>query len=308
MSTVRIVVIGFLTLGLTTSCSSDSDQSATQSSASTTTATTTTATLAASQPTITAPPIVGSGALAADTFVYDATTVANELGEVEEAIISPTTDPKDLTALGARQQALYRAYGRLDLNGQSDVLVDVPDDVRKTVLQMTSAGAALRNLGGSNLSGVFPSWTVRQPLPAEQLKSYYVEAGAKYDVPWMTLAAINFVETRFGRIVGPSNAGAIGPMQFLASSWNLYGEGGDITDDRDSIFAAANFLAQHDAKTDLNRAIYAYNPSDEYVTAIVNYSAVLQANPTQLDSMHGWQVYVRLATGDYLLPAGWTKP
>jgi hypothetical protein len=244
----------------------------------------------------------------ADATVYPAEVVASELQQVESAISDPLTSATDLESLGLRQQSVYRAYGRLDLQGQSDVLVAVDDAVLKVALPMTSAGASLRNLSGSSVAGEFPSWTVRQPVPVDQLKSYYVEAGAQYGIPWTTLAAINYVETRFGRIVGPSNAGAIGPMQFLASSWNKYGLGGDITNDRDAIFAAANFLAQHDAANDLPRAIYAYNPSDEYVTAIVNYMTVLESDPRRLNAMYGWQVIVRLQTGDYALPAGWTKP
>jgi membrane-bound lytic murein transglycosylase B len=61
-------------------------------------------------------------------------------------------------------------------------------------------------------------------------------------VPWQYLAAVNFVETKFGRIRGTSIAGAQGPMQFLPSNWKQYGKGGDINSDRDAIAAAARFL------------------------------------------------------------------
>jgi hypothetical protein len=61
-------------------------------------------------------------------------------------------------------------------------------------------------------------------------------------VRWFYLAAINFVETDFGRVAGPSSAGAQGPMQFLPATWAIYGHG-DIHRASDAIVAAARFLA-----------------------------------------------------------------
>ena len=66
-------------------------------------------------------------------------------------------------------------------------------------------------------------------------------------MPWTYLAAIHLVETRMGRIRGASTAGARGPMQFLPSTWALYGAGGDINDPRDAILAAARLLRHHGA-------------------------------------------------------------
>ena len=40
-------------------------------------------------------------------------------------------------------------------------------------------------------------------------------AGAAYGVPWQVLAAINKIESNFGRNMGPSSAGAVGWMQFM---------------------------------------------------------------------------------------------
>ena len=56
-------------------------------------------------------------------------------------------------------------------------------------------------------------------------------------VPWNYLAAIHLIETRFGSIEGTSTAGAQGPMQFLPSTFEAYGDGGDIHSLRDSIMA-----------------------------------------------------------------------
>ena len=51
----------------------------------------------------------------------------------------------------------------------------------------------------------------------------YQAAGTAYDIPWQVLAAINEVETDYGRDLNVSSAGAEGWMQFLPSSWALYG-------------------------------------------------------------------------------------
>ena len=51
----------------------------------------------------------------------------------------------------------------------------------------------------------------------------YQAAGIEYDVPWQVLAAINEIETDYGRNLSVSTAGAVGWMQFLPSTWKRYG-------------------------------------------------------------------------------------
>ena len=98
-----------------------------------------------------------------------------------------------------------------------------------------------------------PAWTIRAPLPADELLGYYREAEAATGIPWPYLAAINLVETRLGRIVGLSSADAVGPMQFLRSTWDACCTG-DPTVDRDAILGAATYLrrrggaGRHDAR------------------------------------------------------------
>ena len=73
-------------------------------------------------------------------------------------------------------------------------------------------------------------------------------AGTAYGVPWQVLAAINEVETDYGRDLSVSSAGAEGWMQFLPASWAQYGvdANGDGFKDpynpADAIFAAARYL------------------------------------------------------------------
>jgi hypothetical protein len=57
----------------------------------------------------------------------------------------------------------------------------------------------------------------------------------------MLPAAVNFVESAFGRVRSSSSAGVQGPMQFLPSTWAAHGLGGDVHDPRDAGLGAANW-------------------------------------------------------------------
>ena len=104
-----------------------------------------------------------------------------------------------------------------------------------------------------------PAWRIVAPAPAEELLAYYRDAEAASGVGWNYLAAINLIETRLGSVVGPSSAGAQGPMQFLPSTFAAYGDGGDIYSPRDSILAAGRYLAANGFANNRDQAIYQYN-------------------------------------------------
>lgn len=149
-----------------------------------------------------------------------------------------------------------------------------------------------------------PPWRI---IPAENLPALlgdYRAAQAATGVGWSYLAAINFVESDFGRIIGPSSAGARGPMQFLPATWASYGRG-DIYRPRDAIAAAARFLAGHGAPASIRSALYAYNPSWRYVDAVQRYARQLRADPNALTGYYDSQVICRLAHGWALLPPGY---
>ena len=59
---------------------------------------------------------------------------------------------------------------------------------------------------------------VPETVSPAALQQLWQQAGAEYGVPWQVLAAINKVESNFGRNMGPSSAGAIGWMQFMPST------------------------------------------------------------------------------------------
>ena len=58
--------------------------------------------------------------------------------------------------------------------------------------------------------------------PPGYLIPIYEEAGRRYDVPWRVLAAINLIETDYGRNLGVSSSGAVGWMQFMPETWRQW--------------------------------------------------------------------------------------
>jgi membrane-bound lytic murein transglycosylase B len=115
------------------------------------------------------------------------------------------------------------------------------------------------------------------------------------------LAAINFIESNFGRLRNNSNAGAVGPMQFIPATWAAYGLGGDIRDPHDAIIGAANYLHANGAPHDYARAIYHYNPSPLYVNAVLRYARAMRRDPRTFAVYWSWQSFQRTPSGEVQL-------
>ena len=103
----------------------------------------------------------------------------------------------------------------------------------------------------------------------------------------------NFVESSFGRLRNESVAGARGPMQFMPATWAAYGLGGDVRDPRDAILGAANYLHANGAPGDEARALYHYNPSRLYVSAVRRYTRRIRADERMYYALYSWQVFYR---------------
>jgi hypothetical protein len=242
--------------------------------------------------------------------------VAAELVRVERALRTDAGTPASREALGWAQQ---HAYGALAEHPEwySAVTAALPADVAAPVARNHDAAEHLTSPSLGPAPTEPPDWTIRTPAPAATLMAWYREAEAATGVPWPYLAAIHLVETRMGRIHGNSAVGAQGPMQFMPATWEEYGAGGDVQSDHDSILAAGRFLAAHGGATkrgaldgegaDITRALFAYNPSDDYVAAVDDYAQVMVADSRAYDGYHAWQVYVTTTAGTQRLPEGWTR-
>jgi membrane-bound lytic murein transglycosylase B len=100
------------------------------------------------------------------------------------------------------------------------------------------------------------------------------------------------VESAFGRLRNRSVSGAKGPMQFIPATWRAYGLGGDINDPHDAILGAANYLHANGAPRHERQAIYRYNPSRHYVSAISRYTRRIRHDWRAFYAYYAWQVYV----------------
>ncbi|MGH2579259.1 MAG: lytic transglycosylase domain-containing protein [Actinomycetota bacterium] len=111
----------------------------------------------------------------------------------------------------------------------------------------------------------------------------------------------NYTESKFGRVVSASSAGAQGPMQFIPSTWAAYGLGGDVHDPHDAILGAANYLHASGAPGNYRVALYHYNPVPEYVDAVMRYARQMTRDPRTFYAYYNWQVFVLTKHGDLRL-------
>ena len=118
----------------------------------------------------------------------------------------------------------------------------------------------------------------------------YQAAGIQYGVRWEVLAAINEIETDYGRNLNVSTAGALGWMQFMPATWQQYGVDANQDGKRDpfnpvdAIFAAARYLKAAGAEQDVRKAVWAYNHADWYVDSVLERAQLIAAIPTDLVS------------------------
>jgi hypothetical protein len=105
-------------------------------------------------------------------------------------------------------------------------------------------------------------------------------------------------------VVGLSTAGAVGPMQFLPSTWKACCSG-DPTVDRDAIVGAAVYLQRRGGPADMARAVRGYNPNDAYLTMVTRYATNLAADERTYAGYHAWQVFVTTTAGPVRLPEGY---
>ena len=202
--------------------------------------------------------------------------------------------PDDVTLAALYQQRIERLLSRNEPLGRA-VIKRLPAPVAAHVRDDVAAHRELARLTPPlRLDAI----RIGSSAPAARLRAYYAEAQRRFAVPWSLLAAVNFVESHFGRVRSASAAGAQGPMQFLPSTWRRYGLGGDVHDPHDAIFGAANYLRAAGVRRNTRRALYAYNPSSAYVDAIQRYARWIARDRFAYLTYYSWQVFAKTTSGE----------
>jgi membrane-bound lytic murein transglycosylase B len=173
------------------------------------------------------------------------------------------------------------------------VLAQLPRGLARDARDDVLAHRELRGLTPPRPLSAFRVGTAR---PAAQLRAWYLEAQRRSAVPWQVLAAVNYVESDFGRLRNESVAGALGPMQFIPSTWRTYGRG-DVHDPRQAILAAGRFLRAAGAARSIRSALYRYNPSPAYVDAILRFSGRIRRDPRAFLVYYARRLIVRTPGG-----------
>jgi Transglycosylase SLT domain len=125
--------------------------------------------------------------------------------------------------------------------------------------------------------------------PASYIQLF--QASAKDYCPglsWTVLAAIGQIESGDGANEGPSTAGALGPMQFLPSTWatwgiDAFGQTGkpNVMNPYDAVPSAARLLCADGAAAggqSLANAIFDYNHAEWYVREVLALAAEYAAD------------------------------
>lgn len=198
--------------------------------------------------------------------------------------------PRDVTLLALYEQRVVRVLAsdpRLARSVEKEVPA-VSDDV-----------AARADLARLVSTSPFPRARPRlgPPPPAMRLLGWYREAQRRFGVRWQLLAAVNFVESAFGKVRNISGAGARGPMQFEPATWRAYGLGGNIDEPHDAILGAANYLAANGGVHRERDSLFRYNHSPLYVDAVMRYANRIARDRHAFFDYYSWQVYFRTPSG-----------
>ena len=208
---------------------------------------------------------------------------------------------------GATSHAVkFGMSARLGLSGV-DLLVNQGTSARLGLVRevaglISAPGAGLAQLESKVARVLGPSGRVEalrgqlpvaSVAPGTQPASYlalFKASAAEYcpGLSWTVLAAIGQIESADGTNMGPSTAGALGPMQFLPSTWAIWGTDGfgqtgtpNVMNPYDAVPSAARLLCADGAAAggkSLPHAIFDYNHANWYVNEVLSLAAEYAAD------------------------------
>ncbi len=230
--------------------------------------------------------------------------LAAEINRAQQLIDDRSSTSRDLERAGLVEQLAALAIGRETRRVRRATLALLGGPAAASMAANLDAATALSRIASSPRG--LPRWRIVRPPPPNTLLGFFQAAQSRFGVPWQDLAAIEFVETRFGRVRGVSPAGARGPMQFLTATWARYGRG-DINSPRDAVLGAARYLVANGAPRHIPEALYHYNNSGDYVRAVEDYARRMRADGRAYYGYYDWQVTYTRAAGTVILPVGYPK-
>jgi hypothetical protein len=220
-------------------------------------------------------------ALAADRFVTSKAAAEQlKLGEGVQYPVVGRTMPQlvmggsgVLGIPGIDMLVHHRTGQAMGLVPNIAVLVNAPGADPEATMR------AVKKILGNNADVVnLQERKYRQSTSGSYLDLYKQAARTCPGLSWTVLAAIGQVESDHGRNNGPSTAGALGPMQFLPSTWRAYGVDGDndgkadIMNPYDAIPGAARYLCANGGGRggqSLYNAVFRYNHAHWYVQKVL---------------------------------------
>lgn len=228
--------------------------------------------------------------------------LAAAIDRAQAVIDDRSATSEAIARAGYFEQLATGAVGRETLPARRATLAMLSRQAAASMRTNLEAAVALFELATPRKR--LPHWRIVQPPAPNTLLGYFRAAQSRFGIRWEYLAAIEFIETRFGRVQGLSSAGARGPMQFLPATWAQYGSG-SIDNQRDAILGAARYLVSNGAPGNMADALYHYNNSREYVSAVQDYAGRMRADARALDGYYYWQVLFATTKGSVILPLGY---
>ena len=290
-------VVAGCSAGSTTSTSADptattSTSTSTTAPGSTATApTTTTTTTTPTSPVPTTTPSTGTSTSTTSTGTTTTTTTTTGPGAPHKQPTSSSPTPGSKPPSNGKAKHHRSSHKRTRHSSKHKRHATSPAKRKTTKQRSKGAGSAAATTPATllTLPPAPPEGVPNLFLDSFQIPPFllpiYQAAGIQYQVPWQVLAAINEIETDYGRNLSVSSAGAVGWMQFMPATWKEWGidANGDGTADPfnpvDAIFSAARYLQAAGAATNLSKAVFAYNHADWYVNQVLLRAKLIGAMP-----------------------------